>query len=101
MSSLVGRNKMIKRVSFTLICGSVLISIIGGSLTNAAPKDKNWSQWRGSDGTGVSSETNLPLEWNSSKNIKWKAPLPGRGNSSPIVWGDCVFLTSEIEGEVI
>ncbi|MGH7493559.1 MAG: PQQ-binding-like beta-propeller repeat protein [bacterium] len=92
---------MIKRVSFTLGCVSVLVLGAGGYTTNAAPKDTNWSQWRGSDGTGVSSETNLPVEWSSNKNIKWKAPLSGSGHSSPIVWGDRVFLTSEIEGEVV
>jgi len=69
------------------------------SVTTA--KDKNWSQWRGSDGTGVSSETNLPAEWSSSKNIKWKTPLSGGGHSSPIVWGSRIFLTAEIEGDVV
>lgn len=61
----------------------------------------NWSGWRGSDGTGVSSETGVPLEWSATKNIKWKTPLPGRGHSSPIVWGNRVFLTTDIEGEVV
>ena len=61
----------------------------------------NWSGWRGSDGTGVSSETGVPLEWSATKNVKWKTQLPGRGHSSPIVWGNRVFLTTDIEGEVV
>lgn len=69
--------------------------------TVAAPKGSNWSQWRGPDGLGVSSESNLPAEWNESKNIKWKTALPGRGHSSPIVWDNKIFLTSDVEGEVV
>jgi outer membrane protein assembly factor BamB len=67
----------------------------------AEPKDLNWSQWRGSDGTGVSAETNLPANWQPDKDIKWKAAIMGRGHSSPIVWGRRIFLTTEIEGDVV
>lgn len=79
----------------------LLFVLVGSVDASAGPKNSNWSQWRGSDGTGVSSETNLPAEWSSSKNIKWKTPLSGSGNSSPIVWNNRVFLTAEIEGEVV
>ena len=61
----------------------------------------NWPQWRGPRGQGVSDEKNLPLEWSSTKNVKWKTPIPGRGHSSPIVWGNRLFLTTSIEGPVI
>lgn len=61
----------------------------------------NWPQWRGPRGQGVSDEKNLPLEWTPTKNIKWKAAIPGRGHSSPIVWSNRVFLTTAIEGAVI
>ena len=47
-----------------------------------------WAQWRGPHATGVSSTANPPLEWSETKNIKWKVEIPGRGSSSPIVWGD-------------
>jgi outer membrane protein assembly factor BamB len=67
----------------------------------AEPKDLNWSQWRGSDGTGVSAESNLPANWQPDKDIKWKAEIMGRGHSSPIVWGRRIFLTTEIEGDVL
>jgi outer membrane protein assembly factor BamB len=58
----------------------------------------NWPQWRGPRGQGVSEEKNLPLEWSPTKNIKWKTPVPGRGHSSPIVWGNRIFVTTSIEG---
>lgn len=61
----------------------------------------NWPQWRGPDSNGISTETKLPEEWSATKNIAWKTPVPGRGRSSPIVWGDRIFLTTDIEGEKI
>jgi outer membrane protein assembly factor BamB len=82
--------------------------LLGAALFVAAPTPavigaagKDWAGWRGSDGTGVSTETNLPLEWSADKNIKWKTPLPGRGHSSPIAWGNRIFLTTDIEGEAV
>ena len=61
----------------------------------------NWPQWRGPDGSGISNEKNLPAEWTPTKNIKWKTAIDGRGHSSPIVWGNKIFLTTAIEGEVV
>jgi outer membrane protein assembly factor BamB len=61
----------------------------------------NWPQWRGPGGTGVSAEKNLPAEWSPAKNIKWKTPVAGRGHSSPVVWGNKIFLTTAIEGDVV
>ncbi|HJT66075.1 MAG TPA: PQQ-binding-like beta-propeller repeat protein [Pyrinomonadaceae bacterium] len=61
----------------------------------------NWPQWRGPDGSGISNEKNLPAEWTPAKNIKWKTPIAGRGHSSPIVWGNKIFLTTAIEGEAV
>jgi len=61
----------------------------------------NWPQWRGPAGAGISTETGLPSEWSDTKNVRWKTPIPGRGHSSPIVWGNRIFLTSSIEGPVV
>ena len=59
---------------------------------------ENWPAWRGADGTGISSEKNLPETWAKDKNIKWKLALPAAGNSTPIIWGDQVFLTQGEDG---
>ncbi len=67
--------------------------------TAATALGANWPAWRGPDGNGVSPERNLPSEWSDSKNIRWKSPLPGRGNSTPIVWGNRVFLTQAVDEE--
>ena len=65
-----------------------------------AAYSENWPQWRGASGNGVSNETALPTRW-SKDDIAWKAPLKGLGVSSPIVWGDRVFVTSQAgQGEL-
>lgn len=61
----------------------------------------NWPQWRGPDGQGVSTETSLPTTWSATNRIAWKTAIPGRGHSSPIVWGSRVFLTTAIEGDPV
>ncbi|MBI2685836.1 MAG: PQQ-binding-like beta-propeller repeat protein [Acidobacteria bacterium] len=58
----------------------------------------NWPQWRGPGSNGVSTEKNVPAEWSPKKNVAWKTAVPGRGRSSPVVWGDRIFLTTDIEG---
>jgi outer membrane protein assembly factor BamB len=62
--------------------------------------EDRWPGWRG-DGRGVAPRTRVPLEWTPSKNVQWRSAIPGRGHSSPIVWGDRLFLTTAIEGEVV
>lgn len=53
----------------------------------------NWPSWRGPDGTG-STESNLPIHFDEDTHVAWRTDLEGRGHSSPIVWGDLIYLTS-------
>jgi outer membrane protein assembly factor BamB len=53
----------------------------------------NWPAWRGPQADGTTSETNLPLTWSATENVKWKIDLPEPGNSTPIIWGDRIYLT--------
>ncbi len=69
-----------------------LIFLMLSSAVLAAP----WPAWRGADGNGVCIETDLPLKWSATENVKWKAALPERGNSTPIIWGDRVFITQAV-----
>jgi outer membrane protein assembly factor BamB len=62
--------------------------------------EKYWPQWRGPDATGVSQHADPPTEWSETKNIKWKIQVPGRGSSSPVVWGDHIFLLTAIPAGV-
>ena len=57
---------------------------------------ENWPHWRGPSSTGVSAEKGLPDRWSDTENVAWKAPVRGLGISSPVVWGDQVFVTSQI-----
>jgi outer membrane protein assembly factor BamB len=59
-----------------------------------APKF-TWPQWRGPNGDGISKETGLPTTWGAGSNVAWTLDLPGRAGSTPAVWGDRLFLTSE------
>ncbi|MGI9472514.1 MAG: PQQ-binding-like beta-propeller repeat protein, partial [Rubripirellula sp.] len=62
----------------------------------AAPVSADWPQWRGPLGTGAAPNSNPVLEWSPTQNVRWKTPLPGRGHSTPIVWGDDVFVTTAV-----
>jgi len=59
---------------------------------------QDWPAWRGPSANGVSGERGLPVEWAETKNVRWKAPLPGPGNSTPVVWGERIFLTQALDG---
>lgn len=67
----------------------VVLALIGTIAVPAA----EWSQFRGPAGQGVSSTKGLPTTWSSDKNILWKTPLPGPGGSSPIVFGEHIYVT--------
>jgi outer membrane protein assembly factor BamB len=58
--------------------------------------DRFWPQWRGPLATGAAPWADPPLTWSETNNIKWKTPIPGEGDSTPIVWGDRVFILSAI-----
>ncbi len=68
-------------------------------LTTSSLSAAHWPNWRGPQLNGISPETHFPTEWSKTKNVRWRVPLPERGNSTPIVWGDRVFLTQAIEKE--
>ena len=56
----------------------------------------NWHQWRGPNATGVSTTANPPVKWSEDENVKWKVAIEGQGTSTPIIWGDKVFLLTAI-----
>lgn len=73
---------------------ALLVSLFVSSLVLGA--DSNWPRWRGPLENGHSTEMNLPVEW-SKEHIEWQTTLPGSGQSSPVIWGDQIFLTSALE----
>src|SRR5262249_48074456 len=67
--------------------------VSGGALSGA---ESNWPQWRGPQENGHTSETGFPKQFTPA-DVDWKLKLPGIGQSSPILWGDRIFLTSSLE----
>ncbi len=68
-----------------------------GLLFSASPPigDAHWHQWRGPSNTGMA-VTDAPLHWSDTENIRWRAEIPGRGHSTPVVWGDRIFVTTAV-----
>jgi outer membrane protein assembly factor BamB len=89
------------KISFKIRILLVVIFLSCAALVTTTTGAANWPQWRGPGGSGVSTEKNLPAEWNANRNIKWKTPIAGRGHSSPVVWENKIFLTTAIEGDVV
>ena len=67
----------------------VCLSILAASTTLLAD---NWPHWRGPTHDGVSKETGLPIKWSATEGVAWKLPLPAYSGSTPIIWGDTIFL---------
>ena len=75
--------------------------LVAVAFSPAANAQTNWPQFRGADSRGVGKSDRLPLVWGTDTNVAWRTEIPGRGWSSPIVWGNRVFLTTAVsEGEL-
>lgn len=78
----------------TLLLALVLAYAPAGA---ADPKSAgHWPQWRGPLGTGVAPSADPPIHWSESRNLRWKTAIPGKGHSTPVIWGDRLFLTTAI-----
>ena len=71
------------------ILGAILVLHVVGS----SPAADGWLRFRGPNGSGISADERVVLHWSREKNIRWRAPLPAPGNSSPIAVGEVVFIT--------
>ncbi len=68
------------------------------SMNPQTAHSENWPAWRGVSGDGISQDSQLPTQFSATENVTWKTPLSEAGNSTPIVWGGRVFVTSPIDG---
>jgi outer membrane protein assembly factor BamB len=75
-------------------CRAVLALMLFPASLSAA---ENWPQFRGPTGQGHSDATGLPTEWSESRGVAWQASIPGQGHSSPVIWGDQVWMTTATE----
>jgi outer membrane protein assembly factor BamB len=85
---------MRRLTTFALALSAALFVSCQSTTSLGSSAQNNWPRFRGPNGQGHSSETGLPVHWNVSSNVAWKTAIPGEGWSSPVVWGDKVFLTS-------
>jgi len=83
------------RRRFTLVLVIIALSTIAS--LNIVTAD-NWPQWRGPSLNGVSGEKNLPVKWTTEENVTWKLQMPAWSGSTPIIWGNYIFLNAS-EGE--
>jgi outer membrane protein assembly factor BamB len=75
-----------------------IVSAILAFVVCSTTRADNWPAWRGPTGQGFCAEKNVPLTWSDKQNVKWKIKLVDQGNSTPVVWGDKIFLTQANKG---
>jgi outer membrane protein assembly factor BamB len=85
--------------NYSKLTASVIALLTLSASSLAQGNTPAWGNWRGPDHNSVANTGNPPTEWNEEdgKNILWKVDLPGKGSSSPIIWGDMIFVTTAIE----
>ena len=83
-----------------LLSGWFALAMTAGPVSERLGHAENWPQWRGPRGNGTSTETGLPTTWDKEANVVWRLPLPGPAGSTPVIWGDRIFLTS-VDGDDI
>src|SRR5947208_13756695 len=71
-----------------------LLCVVGVAISCTSSRAGDWPQWRGPEGTGVSTEKGVPIVWHEGRGVVWKCELPEGGNSTPAIWGQAVFLTT-------
>ncbi|MCP5119292.1 MAG: PQQ-binding-like beta-propeller repeat protein [bacterium] len=76
------------------------LGIVAGLFTASALIAGNWPHWRGPGFYGVSDETNLPVKWSHTENVTWKLALPAWSGSTPIIWGERIFLNVAESGSI-
>ena len=83
-----------KKITLLLILCCVFIGCNNPTQQPPPPDFENWAQFRGPNTQGISQSTGLPTYWSRTENIAWKVPIPGESWSSPIVWGNHIFVTT-------
>jgi outer membrane protein assembly factor BamB len=76
---------------------AIVVAVLG-LVAASAVRGEGWPCFRGPGRQGISQEKNVPLKWSAAENIRWKTAIPGEGWSSPVVFGDRVFVTTALEG---
>ncbi len=78
---------------------AMLCSILSLALLSSHANADNWGHWRGPTGNSVAASGSPPTQWSSTKNVKWKVEIPGKGSGSPVVWGNQVFVVTAVPAD--
>jgi len=81
--------------TFTGVCFALLLTTVCALVQAQVSDQAHWPQWRGPSFNGMA-RGDAPTTWSDTTNIKWKMDIPGRGNSTPVIWGDRIFVTTAI-----
>ncbi|HEU4390299.1 MAG TPA: PQQ-binding-like beta-propeller repeat protein [Blastocatellia bacterium] len=85
----------LKALAFVPVAVCLSISSAAPAPTPPSSADAHWPQWRGPFATGMA-RGDAPVRWSKTQNIRWKLQIPGRGHSTPVIWGDRIFLTTAV-----
>ena len=85
----------LSRVAGIVVATTLAVS--AAAFAEATGFEDGWPQWRGPNSTGVVADASPPLTWSETENVRWKVAVPGRGQASPIVWRDRVYLLTAVE----
>jgi outer membrane protein assembly factor BamB len=80
---------------------NILLALLLTLASTTSASAQNWPSFRGQNASGVADDKPVPMKWDAEKkiNIAWKVPIPGLAHSSPVVWGDMVFITTAVSSD--
>jgi outer membrane protein assembly factor BamB len=92
-------NRKLLRPAALLLLLAILLPVSPGNATSAP--DVHWPTFRGPNASGIAEGFSTATQWNvpGGENVKWKTPIPGLGHSSPVIWGNRLFVTTAISGQ--
>lgn len=91
---------MIRRLGL-VSCIGILAVALAASPVSADDWANNWPQWRGPTNNGLAFIKDPPTKWSKTENVAWRTPLPGQAGSTPVLWGDKLFLSSAEEEDLV
>jgi outer membrane protein assembly factor BamB len=92
LEDIVMENGRVLRMIVLIFMAALLFGTFASGIVSG---EGDWAYWRGPDSNGMA-VGDAPLNWSDTENVRWKTPIPGRGNSSPVLWGDRIFVTTAV-----
>ena len=87
---------MIRSLAIAILAATAAGAMARGSWIGAQAPPPAWPQWRGPLATGEAPGADPPVDWSETRNVTWKAAIPGMGASTPIIWNDTIYLQTAV-----